>query len=56
MAFCHLCATFHNVNGTINGYRFYVSNDGTTWGSPVAQGNLLDLGAASLTKTVTFGP
>ena len=45
-----------NVNGTINGYRFYVSNDGTTWGSPVAQGNLLDLGAASLTKTVTFGP
>src|SRR5262249_6805994 len=40
-----------NPNGTIAGYQFYVSPDGTTWGTAVAAGTL----AADMTeKTVRF--
>ena len=40
-----------NPNGTIAGYQFYVSDDGTTWGTAVAAGTL----AANTTeKTVRF--
>lgn len=45
-----------NLNGTINGYRLYLSSDGTTWGAPVVQGNLLDIGPAGDVKTVMFPP
>src|SRR5437879_1472195 len=38
-------------NGTIAGYEFYVSADGTTWGSAVAAGTLA---ADSTEKTVHF--
>src|SRR3989442_835377 len=38
-------------NGTIAGYEFYVSADGTTWGSAVAAGTLA---ADSTEKTVRF--
>lgn len=27
------------INGTIKGYEFYISDDGTNWGSPVSSGN-----------------
>ena len=40
------------TNGIISGYRFYVSSDGVNWGSPVAEGDLLLLGAVSAEKTV----
>ncbi|RZM00731.1 MAG: PKD domain-containing protein, partial [Variovorax sp.] len=43
------------LNGTIDGYRLYVSTDGVNWGQPVRQGNLSALGAAELTKSVMFG-
>ena len=40
-----------NPNGTIASYQFYVSDDGTTWGTAVAAGTL----AANTTeKTVRF--
>ena len=40
-----------NPNGTIAGYQFYVSDDGSTWGTAVAAGTL----AANTTeKTVRF--
>jgi len=39
------------VNGTIAGYEFYVSPDGTTWGSAVATGTLA---ANTSEKTVRF--
>src|SRR5262245_39959710 len=38
-------------NGTIAGYQFYVSSDGTTWGSAVAAGTLA---ADTSEKTVRF--
>ena len=31
-------------NGTIAAYKFYVSNDGTNWGVPVAQGTFANNG------------
>ena len=40
------------TNGIISGYRFYVSSDGVNWGAPVAEGDLLLLGAVSAEKTV----
>src|SRR5262249_39420236 len=39
------------ANGTIAGYEFYVSPDGTTWGTPVAAGTLA---ADTSEKTVRF--
>jgi large repetitive protein len=42
-------------NGTVATYRFYVSSDGVTWGSPLASGDLRQLGANSEVKTVYFG-
>src|SRR5215510_10454022 len=39
------------INGTIAGYQFYVSSDGTTWGSAVAAGTLA---ADTSEKTVRF--
>lgn len=42
-------------NGTINGYRLYVSTDGVNWGQPVVQGNLSALGAPDQIKSVMFG-
>ena len=32
-------AKLRNINGTIMGYEFYVSDDGTSWGNPVASGS-----------------
>src|SRR5215831_348097 len=40
-----------NPNGTIAGYQFYVSSDGTTWGSAVAAGTFA---ADTTEKTVRF--
>src|SRR5215475_12183003 len=40
-----------NPNGTMAGYQFYVSTDGTTWGSSVAAGTLA---ADTTEKTVRF--
>src|SRR4030095_15540544 len=40
-----------NSNGTIAGYQFYVSPDGTTWGTAVATGTLA---ANTSEKTVRF--
>src|SRR5262245_11669386 len=40
-----------SVNGTIAGYQFYVSTDGTTWGSAVAAGTFA---ANTSEKTVRF--
>ena len=40
-----------NPNGTIAGYQFYVSTDGTTWGTAVAAGTLA---ADTTEKTVRF--
>ncbi|HUD32451.1 MAG TPA: discoidin domain-containing protein, partial [Variovorax sp.] len=42
-------------NGTVDGYRLYVSTYGVAWGQPVAQGSLSALGAAALAKSVMFG-
>jgi YVTN family beta-propeller protein len=39
-------------NGTIARYRLYLSQDGTNWGSPVAQGSLADLGDWAAVKEV----
>ena len=39
------------INGTIAGYQFYVSPDGTTWGTAVAAGTLA---ATTSEKTVRF--
>ncbi|WP_295959778.1 discoidin domain-containing protein [Rhodoferax sp.] len=41
-------------NGTIAKFRVYFSADGINWGTPVAQSNLTDYGAADLEKTVYF--
>ena len=40
------------VNGSIARFRVWTSTDGTNWGVPVAQGDLLELGAADVEKTV----
>lgn len=42
-------------NGTVDGYRLFVSTDGVAWGQPVKQGSLSALGAADQTKSVMFG-
>jgi len=39
-------------NGTLAGWRLYLSADGVNWGSPVAQGDLRTLGANADEKTV----
>ncbi|MEV6520549.1 discoidin domain-containing protein [Longispora sp. NPDC051575] len=41
------------TNGNVAGYEVSVSNDGTTWGTPVATGTF---GAGPGVKTVTFPP
>ena len=41
-------------NGTIALFRFYVSSDGVSWGSPVATGDFRTLGAAADEKAVRF--
>jgi YVTN family beta-propeller protein len=43
------------TNGNIAEFRFYVSNDGVNWGTPVAQGNFTTMGAVKAAKTVMFG-
>lgn len=43
------------ANGTANSYRFYVSNDGQSWGPAISQGQLAILGGPLQTKTVMFG-
>lgn len=45
-----------NQNGMIKDYEFYVSEDGKSWGSPVAKGTLkgsIDLSKLEFTKPVT---
>ena len=44
-------ATF---NGTIARYNAYLSADGVNWGTPVASGNLSDLGVDKTEKTILF--
>jgi hypothetical protein len=41
-------------NGTIADYRFYVSNDGVSWGEPVVMGSFSNMGAPADEKTVVF--
>lgn len=41
-------------NGTIARYRLYLSQDGQSWGLPVAQGNLADLGHWGAVKEVRY--
>ncbi len=41
-------------NGTVAQYGIYLSTDGVTFGSPVAEGNLMDLGPSTDEKTVRF--
>ncbi len=41
-------------NGTVARYRVHLSQDGVNWGSPVAEGNLGDLGDWAATKEVRF--
>jgi hypothetical protein len=43
-----------NPNGTFAEYQFYVSTDGTNWGSAIAQGDFTTMGAMAALKTVTF--
>ena len=46
-----------NPNGTITqSAEFFVSHDGVTWGSPVAQGTFTGMGTISALKTVSFTP
>lgn len=40
------------LNGTFARYRFYVSDDGTTWGQPIVSGDLSAIGSARAAKTV----
>ncbi|HZU22420.1 MAG TPA: discoidin domain-containing protein, partial [Terriglobales bacterium] len=42
------------VNGDINGYNFYVSNDGVTWGTAVSTGNLVTIPGDQSLKQVSF--
>jgi PKD repeat protein len=41
-------------NGTVAEYAVYVSADGVSWSSAVAQGNFTALGAAGVEKTIYF--
>lgn len=41
-------------NGTVARYRVYLSQDGSNWGTPVAEGNLADLGDWAATKELRF--
>lgn len=43
-----------STNGTIAQFRFYLSNDGVAWGSPVASGDFSALGAPAALKEVRF--
>ena len=45
----------NDSNGAIARFRLSVSADGTNWGAPVAEGDLLELGAWNLAKTIRFG-
>ncbi|MCU0773412.1 MAG: putative Ig domain-containing protein [Ideonella sp.] len=43
------------INGSIAGYRLYLSNDGVAWGAPVAEGNLRSVVAGTDgARTVMF--
>jgi hypothetical protein len=42
------------VNGTFAKYRLYLSDDGTHWGDPVAEGDFTTQGAPTAEKTVVF--
>lgn len=44
----------NTINGGIARYRFYVSEDGSHWGQPVAEGDLFTPGEARSEKTVVF--
>jgi F5/8 type C domain/Putative Ig domain len=41
-------------NGSIARFRFYVSNDGVSWGRPIAEGDFTKMGPALSEKTVLF--
>ncbi len=43
-----------NPNGTIAAFRILASADGVRWSAPLAQGNLLELGAWNVEKAVYF--
>ncbi|WP_405681934.1 discoidin domain-containing protein [Streptomyces sp. NBC_01238] len=51
--FAYLPRQDGSINGRVGQYEFYVSSDGTTWGSPVATGTFAD---DSSRKTVGFPP
>jgi hypothetical protein len=51
--FTYLPRQDEEVNGTIQDYEFYVSNDGKDFGKPVNRGTL---GEGKQKKTVTFSP
>lgn len=42
------------VNGTFKRFRFYVSDDGVTWGSALADGDFTTMGATRVEKLVTL--
>jgi YVTN family beta-propeller protein len=43
-----------NINGTVNQFEVYISNDGVTWGQPVAAGDFSALGTGNAERQVGF--
>ena len=54
IGFTYLPRQDGSPNGTFAKYQFYVSADGSNWGSAVAQGDFTTMGAMTAQKTVTF--
>jgi hypothetical protein len=52
--FTYLSRQDGEQNGSFARFQFFVSSDGSTWGSPVIQGDFTTMGAMTALKTVTL--
>ncbi|PSL46833.1 alpha-L-fucosidase [Chitinophaga niastensis] len=52
--FTYTPAIGEGIGGVVYGYAFYTSNDGKSWGNPVAEGQFANIKNNPVTQTVSF--